>query len=300
MSERLSYAFLVVSYNRPHTLPRLVQSLAECDFVRQGFPVELILLNNASTTDYKSAVKEVREICQQAGIDFHYHHSDRNLGCAQGRNRLAELASHDVLVFIDDDAAVCQKDFLTVLDSYFSSNPQRGILAYPAYEPQKNHIWVPHKRKAVRRRPYFHTYYFSGSAHALSRALFQKVGGYSAFVTDRGEEYDLSYKVIDQGGEIYYTTDTFVLHYPGLEGRLPSPQVVLLQAVNRMNIAYAYLPWPYVLTQAVMWSLYLLAKTRRPDLLLKAWRRMGKGVPRRPLSKQALAYLRKVRARLWY
>ncbi len=303
MPPRITLALL--THNRPQYLRRLAESLKECGVVRRfAGPIEILLLDNASNVSLNDGRKAFERLTKTfPNISFRFLRNERNEGCTRGRQRLAQEASGDILVFIDDDCIFRDPNFFTHIDRLFKELPHLGVLAFPAYEPPTNRVIVAHKKKAYLRKPAFDTYIFWGSLHAIPRKLFQKVGGYGSEITDRGEEYDLACKVIQAGYQIHYTSRLFIIHDPATTGRRPTQEVYINQAINRIVVAWKFFPFRFVISQILMWSLFVIWKTRRLDNLLSMWQSAwGKirHVKRTPFRGAAREYLRRVDARLWY
>ena len=93
-------------------------------------------------------------------------------------------------------------------------------------------------------------------------------------------------------------------HKESRDGRVPDDAKLRLQWVNKSAIAWRYLPLRYFVTTALMWSLEYVRRVRgHPRSYLRAWAdvlRIPFDESRRPIGPQALAYLRRVDARLWY
>jgi hypothetical protein len=74
--------------------------------------------------------------------------------------------------------------------------------------------------------------------------------------------------------------------------------------VNKSKVAWKYLPKPFFFTTALLWSLqYLIKSGGNPGGFWKGWveiRKIPSTEKRNPLNRQALSYLKKVKARLTY
>ncbi len=299
---RITLALL--THNRTTALIRLLRSLVENRvLVSSPVPVEVLLLDNGSTVSLDSVRQAFRECAVRFGFTFRYLRSEENLGCAQGRNILMREASGDCIVFIDDDTEIRDPHFFAAFVDAFHRIERLGIYAFPVYEPGSATLFIPHKRKAWRRQPAFFTYIMWGSAHAIRRDLAQHIGGYSPVIGDRGEEYDLAFKVLQAGYRIWYEARTFVLHFPERYRRAPARKRYIDQAVHRILIAWRFLPWRFVLTHAILWSLFAVVRTRSLTALVQVWRQVlqkKRNYPRTPLTGWARRYLKEVHARLLY
>ena len=118
------------------------------------------------------------------------------------------------------------------------------------------------------------------------------------------EEYDLSYRILDNGYCIKYESSIVMLHKESPLGRKPRSDKQRMMWVNKTKVAYRYLPKIYFYSTAMMWSVEYLQKT---GFDVKGWFKGWKQIleiPRKErrtrLKESTLEYLRKVEARLWY
>lgn len=269
---------------------------------------EVIVVNNASSVDY-SAIREY--IAATTHIPFRYFVSMENLGVARGRNYALQQATGDILIMLDDDAEMGNKDCLVNLVKEFEKAATDRPLAivsfkvlyYSTGQMQKNAL--PHKRyNEYKDQSYFQTYYYAGGAHAIKRKVIEKLGHYPNDFFYGMEEYDLGYRILDAGYSIVYSDKIVMLHKESPLGRKPKNEKLRMMWVNKSKVAYRYLPKRYFYSTAFMWSLQYL-KITGLDIsgFFKGWSealRIPGTEKRTPISDTTMAYLRKVKARLWY
>lgn len=269
---------------------------------------EIIIVNNASTIDYSEVKSFASGI---TNINIKYIDSNINLGVAKGRNYAISLSSAPILILLDDDAVLQNTDSLINLVTEFETiNTKRPkaivsfkVLYYDTLEMQKNAL--PHKRyKKYRDKHFFETYYYAGGAHAIKRDVLEKVGTYPEDFFYGMEEYDLSYRVIDNGYSIIYSDKIVMLHKESPYGRPPKSDKLRMMWVNKAKVAWRYLPIIYFYSTSIMWSFQYLRKT---GLDFKGWYNgikqilnLRKHEQKHPLNKSALRYLQSIGARLWY
>lgn len=298
------FTVAVATHNRPDALLSLAQSVELSGCLKYSpLPVEILILDNASDRKPEEALQVFNKAVEGTHHSLRYLYSEQNLGCAQGRNMLGREATGDVIVFIDDDAKIADPFFFRHLCDLFLSHVDAGAIAFPVYEQPTSRVWVPHKRKKYLTRCEFYTYIFWGSAHAISKKLFMEVSGYSPAVSDRGEEYDLAFKILNKGYKIFFSTKTFVIHCPHTTGRQSPRHTVIAQAANRMFISWKYLPWRFVVTQWVVWFLFAVVRAKS---LVAGWQTVCLAIKkckmekRMPLQGWARQYLKETHARLIY
>lgn len=269
---------------------------------------EVLIVNNASTEDY-GAVKEY--IASVPEVNFRYIDAPENLGVARGRNFAIGLSKAPYLIMLDDDAEMGNRDCLVnLLEEFDREDGDRKpaiitfkVLYFDTMQMQVN--CFPQKKfskyKDLHR---FRTYYYAGGAHAIRREVFEQLGRYPEDFFYGMEEYDLGYRIIDRGYSIVYSDRIVMLHKESPLGRKTKKEKQAMLWINKSKVAWRYLPIPYFLSTAMMWSLEYLKKTRF-DLVgwFRGWFDIfsipGKET-RKPISDESLRYLRENEARLWY
>ncbi len=299
------FSFIIITYNRPQDMLALARNLSSMEDAEEMLE-EVVVLNNASTEDYSEAEAFMRS---ESRIPFRYIHSSVNMGVSRGRNRAIQESHAPFLVMLDDDAELKGTDSLRRLLPLFE-NPYRGrpvavvsfkVLYHETGEMQLNAF--PHKKfDKYCNRSGFATSYYAGGAHAVRREAMEKAGLYPEDFFYGMEEYDMAYRLIDAGYSIIYSDSVVMLHKESPKGRQPKREKLLMMWVNKSVVSWRYLPMPYFLSTAILWSLEYLRKT---GLDLRGWFAGWKsvfGIPftqtRRPVDQAALDYLSSVEARL--
>lgn len=269
---------------------------------------EIIIVNNASTADY-SAVTQYIQTQQELPIQYIY--SETNLGVAKGRNFAIKQSTAPILIMLDDDAVLQNKDCLVQLVNEFDQPDTSRtkaiisfkVLYYDTLTMQKNAL--PHKHfEEYKDKSFFETYYYAGGAHAIKRQALDKVGLYPEDFFYGMEEYDMSYRLLDAGYSIVYSDKVVMLHKESPLGRKPKSDKLRMMWVNKSKVAWRFLPKLYFYTTTVMWSLFYLKETGfHLKGLLKGFREVQrikhteKGTL---ISKETLSYIKSLKARLYY
>ena len=266
---------------------------------------EIIIVNNNSSADY-TAVQNY--ISNKKSLPIQYIKSSENLGVAKGRNFAMQHAKANILVMLDDDAELENKDALEKISNTFKQHQNLAIASfkvkyYSTLQMQVNAF--PHKKfDAKKDLHFFETYYFAGGAHSIKKEAMEAVGGYPTDFFYGMEEYDLSYKLISKGYKIMYTDEIVMLHKESPEGRSPHKEKMKMLWLNKSKVARRYLPSIYFLTTASLWSIEYLVKSKLDILgFLKGWKTILTDIlkeKRTPLKKEKIIYLKKLEARLWY
>ena len=269
---------------------------------------EVIVVNNASIDDY-NPVKNF--INSTPVLPFRYYDASENLGVAKGRNFALEKGKAPIIIMLDDDAVLQNKDCLINLVTEFEKNNTERpkaivsfkVLYYDTLEMQKNAL--PHKRyDEYKNKSFFETYYYAGGAHAIKREVIENLGQYPSDFFYGMEEYDLAYRILDAGYSIVYSDKIVMLHKESPLGRKPKKEKLEMMWVNKSKVAWRHLPKKYFYSTAFMWSMQYLKETAfNLNGFFNAWKKIfdiSSGEKRAPVKPATMDYLRKVKARLWY
>ena len=269
---------------------------------------EVIVVNNASSDDY-GMVKNY--IAATTSVPFKYFDAPENLGVAKGRNFSLTKGKAPVIIMLDDDAVLQNKDCLiNLLKEFETTNTERPkaivsfkVLYHDTLQMQVNAL--PHKKFAeYKGKEFFETYFYAGGAHAVKREVIDKLGNYPDDFFYGMEEYDLAYRILDAGYSIVYSDKIVMLHKESSLGRKPKNEKLQMMWVNKSIVAYRYLPKKYFYSTAIMWSMQFLKITGfNISGFFAGWQKIfsiSSKEKRSPVSTGTLDYLKKLKARLWY
>lgn len=303
-----SISIIIITYNRAADTLQLLKNIAALDS-KANLLRETIVLNNASGEDYEIVKTYMANTPDMKG---HYVDAPENLGVSRGRNYAAALATGDYFLFLDDDVAIEDAGLLeAVIRSFQHPTPSErplGVLACKVRYFANREIQVnafPHKQFArYKDLPWFFTGYYVGCAHVISRQAWQQAGNYPEDFFYGMEEYDLSYRILDLGYTIAYTTAIEIFHKESPEGRRPKSIQLRMMWVNKSIVAWRYLPVGYFFSTAIAWSFFFLLRSRLSLFgWIKGWGQVLQ-IPfrqsRHSVKPSTLEYLRQVKARLWY
>jgi GT2 family glycosyltransferase len=307
-----SLSFIIITYNRPGDALELLRNIAGLDEASELLE-EIILVNNRSTTSYAPVEDYIKS---QPSLPFKYIEAPDNLGVARGRNFALQFATAPILILLDDDAVLQNKDALKQVLLAFDHKPADQlnieretaivsfkVLYYDTLDMQQNAL--PHKKyHTYKDKQSFYTYYYAGGAHAVKKKVLEQIGYYPEDFFYGMEEYDLSYRLLDRGYAIQYNASIVMLHKESPLGRKPNTEKLKMMWVNKSKVAWRYLPRIYFYSTALLWSFQYLRIT---GFNLKHYFHGWKAVvpiPRREkrkrISAATMTYLRKVKARLYY
>lgn len=300
-------SFIIITYNRPDDTLELLKNIAQLDRASELLE-EIVLINNASASNYTEVEKFIAE---NKHLPILYHFSNENLGVARGRNLAIQKSNAPLLIMLDDDAVLQNKDALVnLVKEYDTANTAKPkaivsfkVLYYDTLEMQQNAF--PHKKFAqYKDKHFFESYYYAGGAHAIKREALEKVGSYPTDFFYGMEEYDLSYRLLDAGYSIVYSDSVVMLHKESPLGRKPKNEKLRMMWLNKAKVAWRYLPEKYFYSTVFMWSLqYLKITGFNLSGFVKGWKEIfsiSKTEKRLPVKKETVQYLKKVEARLWF
>ncbi|MBM7438633.1 glycosyltransferase family 2 protein [Streptomyces sp. HB132] len=265
MSEPRIGVSIVTMGDRPQQVEALLASVAMQD-VR---PARVIVVGNGSPLPDYGAFPGLADL--SGGVTM--LELDVNLGCPGGRNEaldaLAGFGDVDVVVELDDDGLLVDKDVFRRVRKLYAADPRLGIVGFRIAdehgETQRRH--VPRLRAQDPMRPGPVTA-FLGGGHALSMRMLAETGPWPAEFFFTHEETDLSWRALDAGWTILYEP-ALLLQHPKTS---PARHAVYyrMTARNRVWLARRNLPLPLVPAYLGTWILLTLARTRSASGL-RAW-----------------------------
>lgn len=199
---------------------------------------EIILIDQNSNDGSQDAIKtefpEVKIFC-----------SLENLGVAGGRNKGAELASGDILVFLDDDAHFKNNNSIKIISDFFEQNANVGILGFKILDIKNNiRDWQYGTLSKKHKDKIFFTQQFVGCGHAIRADLFKKIKGYSADLFFWGEEIEFCLKTFrDSIFKIIYFPKIEIIHRVSPVSRFHwKNSRTEFKTRNRFALIYNYFP----------------------------------------------------------
>jgi GT2 family glycosyltransferase len=264
--------------HRPADLERAVRSLLD----QEGVPVDAVVVGNA--WEPEGLPDGVRGL----GLA-----EDR--GTSVGRNAGARASRGELLFFLDDDAALVDRDALARIAAMFEADPALGIVQAHVESRDggpRSRDWVPRVRVGDPARSSDVTAVWEG-ALAIPRRVFDEVGGWPEEFRIIHEGIDLAWRVMDAGYRVHYAGEIVVTH--------PSPGPATGRheysftegAKNRVYVARRNLPLPLGVLYVAGFVLRTLPGLRSRAALRAAWRGYREGMRgdcgrRKPLHARTL------------
>ena len=224
---------------------------------------------------------------------------ERSLGLIVQRNRGAELASDaDVIFSIDDDAAFATPDVVGQTLDEFEGQPRVGAVAIPFVNVNGENVL--HQR-APGEAGVVVAGEFIGTAHAVRRDVFRRLGGYRASLFHQGEERDFCLRMLDAGWVVRLGRSEPIHHFES--PRRDTRRMDLFGRRNDVLFAWHNVPWRALPTHLLGTTLNGLRAGLRTRRLGRMIYGLGKGyvaMPgewshRRPVSLAAYGLSRRLR-----
>lgn len=192
---------IILNYNRKDDIIFTLKKVQENN---KSVEYEIIVVDQNSNDGSQLAIKnkfpEVNLFCSKS-----------NLGVPGGRNKGAEIAKGDILVFLDDDSHFDTDNSILKIENMFNNNPEIGIIGFKVLDTNYNiRDWVYHKNTLKHNNNIFETQQFVGCGHAIRKSLFEKINGYSEELFFWGEEIEFCIKT-------FLYTEFKIIYYPNIE-----------------------------------------------------------------------------------
>ncbi|MFC9591968.1 glycosyltransferase family 2 protein [Streptomyces sp. NPDC056944] len=215
-----------------------------------------------------------------------------NRGVSGGRNvaieTLREFGDVDIVVDLDDDGLLVDKDVFSCLADLYEADPALGIVSFriadETGETQRRHVPRLGAKDPLRGGE---VTTFLGGGHGLSMPMLDRIGGWPEDFFFTHEETDLAWRALDAGWKVLYAPE-LLLQHPKTS---PARHAVYyrMTARNRVWLAKRNLPALLVPVYLGVWTLLTLARTRSLPGLRAWFAGFAEGVrrscgPRSPMS----------------
>lgn len=193
----MKVSVVVTTKNRRDELRRALQSCCA-----QSEPHELRVIDDGSTD---GTAEMVASEFPDAVLIRH----ETSAGLIVRRNEAFQQAAGDIVFSIDDDAEFSTGHAIRQTLADFD-NPRIAVVAIPLLEPNyekrrlqfapdRNGTWIADS--------------FKGTAFAIRREVFQRIGGFRGDLVHQGEETDLAVRLLDEGLLIRLGRADPIIHY---------------------------------------------------------------------------------------
>lgn len=292
------HSIAILTYARDDVLQDQLRQLADMLAGRSDY--EIILIDN-------NADAGGRDAWLAPFAAWQYLHDGVNKGVS-ARNLGIHAARGDNIILLDDDVFVQTPDFLDRFARLFGENARLGAITICKTvrgETKRRVDLIPHTRKSVDLTAPFKTFRFVGGCVAFRAATLRAVGGFLPDFFYGLEEIELSYRIIDGGWEILYSPEVHAEELEHPAGRRPKKDVQTDRLANKYIISYLRMPSPYVWINLVLFTPYLMFFSGGDVSVWAAcrkfaqWLKRKDRLPRKPISPQAVAYIKQCGGTVW-
>ncbi len=224
----MATSLIVISYNkRPYTELCLRGQLSCAPRAD-----EIIVVDNGSTDgSLESLHGALADECRAAGVRLAVIVNERNLGACTARNQALEVATGDLIAFLDNDTAVRRRDWLGTLQAALDHSPEAGIVGpkllfpFAPYDIECAGVAIsPGGRVQYRGRgdaqddPRWNqpspVQCLISAAWLMRREVYELVGGLDeAFNPAQFEDFDLCYRARAAGWLVLYEPASELYHF---------------------------------------------------------------------------------------
>lgn len=246
-SPPLTASIVITTRNRRDDLRTCLQSAAA-----QTPPVEIIVVDDAS--DDGTAQMVATEFPQVVLLRH-----DQMRGYIVGRNEAASHARGSVIVSLDDDAAFSSPNIVRDTLTLFT-DPCIGAVAIPYIDV---HRGPEVKQLAPGRDKVFLCNTFIGTAHAIRRDVFMRLGGYREYLFHQGEESDFSIRMLAAGYVVRLGSSDPIHHFES--PRRDFRRMDHFGPRNALLFIHQNVPMPAAITRTAATGVRLLTWTLAPS-----------------------------------
>jgi GT2 family glycosyltransferase len=223
------------------------------------------------------------------------------------RNDGMDLARGEILIVLDDDVIVQTEGFVDRFAERFAADPQLGVVTVRKLDHRTQTVRldaIPHTRKTIDTTRPFPTFRFIGGCVAFRARLHREVGGFSPEFFWGLEEIEYSYRVLEAGWRILYVPDVVVVELEHPAGRRPRREIETQVLTNKFIMSYIHMPFPHVLVNFVGYPLHYRLSGGRASVTgamaaFLRWLRRSDRPVRRPIGRNARAYIKACGGHLW-
>lgn len=276
---------VITTIDRVDDLRRAIQSALE-----QVPPVEVIVIFDGSTEETFTAISREFPTIRTS-------RSHSTMGISVQRNLGAQLSSAPIIFSIDDDAAFTSKDTIVSILKQFE-HPRIGAVAIPfkdVYRERDYGLDVANDGEIYVANIYI------GTAYALRKNLFLKLGGYGEVLQFQGEEDDYCARMMDAGYVIRCGSSPPIFHY--VSPIRSWEKIAYLGARNAILFAFMNVPMPQLVIHMLGTTVVNLLNGQKNGHFLTTIKGLLQGykdcfasaVRRQPISVNTYKLIRKLR-----
>lgn len=202
---------VIPSFNRKDRLLILLEDL----YSQEDSEIEVIVVDDGSSDGSPEAVRKAFPQVQLIVNDV-------NSGCCVTRNRGIRVARGEIVVGLDSDVTLADRQLMAKVAAAFELSPKTTGFSFRVFDSDgvsedTPRWWHPKPIQGFASKR-FETDYFSGTAFAFRREPLISAGMFPEHIFQYYEEVEVAYRIMDDGGILEYSPDLAVIHHPGARG----------------------------------------------------------------------------------
>ena len=258
---------------RPSDLHRAIASV----LAQRGVVTEVVVVGNGwHPIDLPDAVGQVT--------------LEANIGIPAGRNAGVPHVRGDLLLFVDDDAALASPDFLSTAIDMFDRDPKLGLVQPRVIDPAglpSPRRWVPRLRAGDPGASGPATSLWEGVV-VIRRSTWEEVGGWPDEFFYAHEGIDLVWRTWDARFLPWYAAD-LIAHHPVIDPKRHA-EYFRLNARNRVWLARRNLPVVLEPCYVATWIALTVLRERSFTSLRSWFGGLLEGIRRRPTGRRRMRW----------
>jgi GT2 family glycosyltransferase len=195
--DKLTSSIVITTKNRKEELSKAIESCLKL----KGDP-EIFVFDDGSEDG-------TFELVQNKYPSVQVYREEISLGLIDARTKAASLVKGDIIFSIDDDAVFSDKSIVFDIIRDFEI-PMIGAVAIPF-------INIKYSQDIKQKAPDPHGTYitsnYNGSAYAIRKDIFLKLGGYRNSLVRQNEESDYCIRMLDVGYFVKLGNSAPIIHY---------------------------------------------------------------------------------------
>lgn len=239
----------ITTRNRPVSLKRCMESLSHIAHLAP----EVLVFDDASEP---AAAESLSVGHFQARII----RDDRGPGNIVGRNMLVRQASSDLVLLLDDDAALLDGGSVERAMAILDADAQVAAVAF-AQANLDGTSW-PEPMQAGQGKLPRYVAAFIGFAHLINRRVFLGLGGYRESFVFYGEEKEYCLRLLEHGYRVVYLPDALVIHAQDAAGRTPQRYLRYVTRNDCLHALYNEPVWRALWLVPARLALYFRMRSR--------------------------------------
>ena len=216
----MKISVVVCTRDRPDMIGTAIESIAECEYPN----FDIHIMDQSTNTQTKEIIENICAKLQGAP-PINYHFLEK-AGLSRAYNSGIRVSDGDIVAFSDDDC-ILPKDWLSLIEREFVSDPEVDLLYGQVMIPKSlmedamtGKIIVPclqFKRERLSLKDNFHVIGM-GANMAIRRLIVAKVKGFDEALGGGGplrsaQDYDFAYRTYKFGSAIILAPEVLADHY---------------------------------------------------------------------------------------